>query len=615
MRKLTTLLMVVLCYTLVQAQSITPTPVSNKAKHNGFEIGLLGGAMIYTGDTHCEQFFLSRTNPAGGAFLRYNLSDALSTRLNLFAGKISGNDQDYPDRAHGARDFSFYSNVFDANLMLEWEPLGKKRYENANTFKRILSPYLAAGVGFLFGKPVVNYNEINNPDLASAIALDKANTKNAFFNIPFGGGVRYDLNRNLTLGLEGFFRVPFTDYLDGVSQSANATRNDWYYTGMLNLGYRLKYQRDGDKDGVADEQDACPDEPGIPGGKGCPDQDGDGVIDRLDTCPTEKGIASLNGCPDRDGDRIADKDDACPDQAGDAAYNGCPDRDGDGIIDSKDECPDSKGMMAFNGCPDTDGDGIADKYDACPREKGSKADNGCPPKDLDNDGIADKDDLCPNEAGTKENNGCPSATVSTISTGSSSSSSSSSSSTNIVRNDGLEISPDAVVTGTFIDNGSVVKSEDIIIRTDRVVIGDGSSNISENAVYKGTIDGGSTTTSTITSAETAVFDEALYGIEFETGSAVIKTSSYGILNRVYEVMKRRSGFNFEISGHTDNVGNGDSNMRLSDARAKSVFNYLTKKGISSGRLTPRGYGDTNPVADNGSAAGRAKNRRVQFNIQ
>ena len=614
MRTLTTLLMVMLCCTFSQAQTIAPKTILNNAKHNGLEIGLLGGAMIYTGDTHCEQFFFSQSNIAGGAYLRQNFSDVLSARLNVIAGKISGNDADYPNRSHGNRDFSFYSNLVDANLLLEWEPLGKKRYATANTFKRILSPYFAIGAGFLYGKPVVNYNDINNPGLASSIALDKANTKSTYFNIPFGGGIRYDLSRRLTLGLEGFFRVPFTDYLDGVSQAGNSKRNDWYYTGMLNLGYRLKYRRDGDKDGIADEDDACPDEPGIPGGKGCPDQDGDGVIDRLDTCPTEKGAVALNGCPDRDGDRIADKDDACPDQPGEAAYNGCPDRDGDGIIDSKDECPDAKGVIAFNGCPDTDGDGIADKYDACPKEKGSRADNGCPPKDMDKDGIIDRDDLCPDQAGTKENNGCPAAGTSSSVT---SSTSSSTSSSTVVRNDGLEISPDAVVTGTFIDNSSVVKSEDVIIRTDRVVMGEGAGAIPSNAVFKGNIDGGSSTVSTssvITTSETAVFEEALYGIEFETGSAVIKTSSYGILNRVYEVMNR-SSFNYEISGHTDNVGNGDANMRLSEARSKSVYAYLVKKGIVGNRLNPRGYGDTNPVSDNGTAAGRSKNRRVQFNVR
>lgn len=304
-------------------------------------------------------------------------------------------------------------------------------------------------------------------------------------------------------------------------------------------------------------------------------------------CPNEPGIASLGGCADRDRDGIADKDDACPDTPGEMAYNGCPDRDGDGIIDSKDDCPDNKGTIAFNGCPDSDGDGIADRYDACPNERGSKADKGCPPP--------------PPPAPVVEQNITSSSTTTQKT---------------IVTNDGLEISPDAVVVGTFVDNASVVKATDIYENSGRVVMSEGTREIPSNAVYKGDINAGSSiTTTTISSEDSAVFDEALYGIEFETGSAVIKSSSYGILNRVYSVMSRRSNFNFEISGHTDNVGSEDANLRLSQARAQSVYTYLVKKGVAGSRLTARGYGSANPVADNGSAAGRAKNRRVQFNAQ
>ncbi len=595
MKSLITLLTVLFSVSFMQAQLSTSTPGktnlnSNNVKHNGLEVGLLGGTMFYTGDAHCEKFFLKQTNFGGGAFLRYHFTDKLSTRLNLIAGQIKGDDRNYPNEAHLARSFSFTNNLFDVNAVLEWEPLAGKRYGAANAFKKILSPYLNVGIGFVSGKPTVNYNEANNVAISNLIALDKANTKSTFISVPFGAGLRYDLSRRLTIGLEGIMRAPFTDYLDGISQSASPEKRDWYYTGMLNLGYKFNYSRDGDKDGIEDSADACPDVMGIPSAKGCPDRDGDGIIDDKDLCPSEAGIASLGGCPDRDRDGVADKDDACPDTAGEVAYNGCPDRDGDGIIDSKDDCPDNKGTIAFNGCPDSDGDGIADKYDSCPNERGSKADKGCPPP--------------PPPAPVVEQTSVNSST------------SSSTSQKTVVTNDGLEISPDAVVVGTFVDNASVVKATDIYENSGRVVVSQGTSEIPSNAVYKGDINSGSSTSSTsISSEDTAVFDEALYGIEFETGSAVIKSSSYGILNRVSSVMSRRSGFNFEISGHTDNVGGEDANLRLSQARAQSVYAYLVKKGIAGSRLTARGYGSTNPVADNGSAAGRSKNRRVQFNVQ
>ncbi len=158
---------------------------------------------------------------------------------------------------------------------------------------------------------------------------------------------------------------------------------------------------DRDKDRILDQDDACPDTPGIrdenPKQNGCPDRDGDHVFDKDDACPEEPGVTNedpkKNGCPsDRDGDGILDSADACPDDAGEAnedpKKNGCPpDRDGDGIVDAEDACPDVPGIKSDDkeqhGCPgDRDRDGIRDDKDACPDEKG-KADpdpekNGCP---------------------------------------------------------------------------------------------------------------------------------------------------------------------------------------------------------------------------------------------
>ena len=109
---------------------------------------------------------------------------------------------------------------------------------------------------------------------------------------------------------------------------------------------------------------------------GCPDADGDGVADSDDACPNDAG--TLNGCPDGDGDGVADKDDKCPTVNGDGA-DGCPsdpDSDGDGIVDSKDACPNARGPVG--GCPDGDGDGIADKDDKCPTLGGNITPDGCP---------------------------------------------------------------------------------------------------------------------------------------------------------------------------------------------------------------------------------------------
>ena len=140
------------------------------------------------------------------------------------------------------------------------------------------------------------------------------------------------------------------------------------------------------------------------GGK---DTDKDGIYDEEDACPEVAGLAEFNGCPDTDGDGIKDSDDACPDVAGSTMLNGCPDNDGDGVADKDDMCPDAKGTKANKGCPDSDGDGVVDKNDKCATESGPASNNGCPLPDADNDGVADKDDKCPNNAGMSSTNGCP----------------------------------------------------------------------------------------------------------------------------------------------------------------------------------------------------------------
>jgi len=111
------------------------------------------------------------------------------------------------------------------------------------------------------------------------------------------------------------------------------------------------------------------------------DRDVDGVADDVDACPDQPGIAEADGCPDRDADGIPDSTDACPDVAG-LPEDGCPspsesDRDGDGLLDSADACPDVAGTPLADGCPDADSDGVGDSSDACPAEPGGGAD-GCP---------------------------------------------------------------------------------------------------------------------------------------------------------------------------------------------------------------------------------------------
>ena len=104
-------------------------------------------------------------------------------------------------------------------------------------------------------------------------------------------------------------------------------------------------------------------------------------------------------------------------------------------------------------------------------------------------------------------------------------------------------------------------------------------------------------------------------ILFETSKANIKgDASFDLLNRVADAAKRCQSFKISVEGHTDSVGSEDSNLTLSKSRADEVVNYLGQNGVSLSNLTAQGFGETQPVADNNTAEGRSKNRRIQFTI-
>jgi OmpA-OmpF porin, OOP family len=103
-----------------------------------------------------------------------------------------------------------------------------------------------------------------------------------------------------------------------------------------------------------------------------------------------------------------------------------------------------------------------------------------------------------------------------------------------------------------------------------------------------------------------------YSIEFQTGSAILKPSSYKLLDEIFESAVVAEGLKLGVYGHTDNVGSDVTNVPLSDQRALAVKQYLLKKGLKPERIESKGYGSSKPVADNNTEAGKSKNRRVEI---
>jgi len=88
-----------------------------------------------------------------------------------------------------------------------------------------------------------------------------------------------------------------------------------------------------------------------------------------------------------------------------------------------------------------------------------------------------------------------------------------------------------------------------------------------------------------------------------------------VLNNAVSVLQQHANIRVEVAAHTDDRGAATYNMTLSNQRAQSVYDYLVRNGISASRLSSKGYGETSPIADNATSAGRAQNRRVELRVR
>lgn len=106
----------------------------------------------------------------------------------------------------------------------------------------------------------------------------------------------------------------------------------------------------------------------------------------------------------------------------------------------------------------------------------------------------------------------------------------------------------------------------------------------------------------------------LQNIFFDVDKYELKEKSLTELQKILTFLKQNPSVQVEISGHTDNVGSDAYNLQLSERRAQSVYNYLVSNGVDRGRLSTKGYGSAQPIADNAIEEGRQKNRRIEFKL-
>ena len=109
-------------------------------------------------------------------------------------------------------------------------------------------------------------------------------------------------------------------------------------------------------------------------------------------------------------------------------------------------------------------------------------------------------------------------------------------------------------------------------------------------------------------------DLALENIQFNLGSADLTEAGKSVLDDLATRLQQAPMLKLEVAAHTDSTGMPSYNLDLSNRRADTVVQYLVSKGIDAKRLVPRGYGASRPVADNATDEGRAKNRRIEFQL-
>jgi outer membrane protein OmpA-like peptidoglycan-associated protein len=214
---------------------------------------------------------------------------------------------------------------------------------------------------------------------------------------------------------------------------------------------------------------------------------------------------------------------------------------------------------------DTDGDGIPDAIDKCPYQPedkdGFQDEDGCPDPDNDQDGIPDAIDKCPNEPedrdGFQDEDGCPDPDND---------------------QDGIPDASDLCPNepGPPEERGCPKKYSLVSVTQEKIEL------------------------------HQAVF--------FATAKSTIMAQSFPLLNEVADVLKSRPTMQVRVEGHTDSRGKRATNMLLSQGRADAVKAYLVGRGIDGSRMISAGYGPDQPIETNRTAAGREKNRRVEFMI-
>ncbi len=215
---------------------------SNAQSYKDISIGLNGGAYVYQGDLTPEGVGSFRTlQPGFSLFAKKTINNFLAARLHISIANLKGDDSRYnkPDfRQH--RNFYFTTPVKEFSAQLVWNILRKTSDD------RGIMPYLFSGVGVSFIGVKKDYSRVDplvySPisDFSEKLAIDNAKaTPRSLLSVPVGIGAEYPLSDRFSANIEISYRLIFTDYLDGFSQSADPNQQDHYHSTSAGIIYKF----------------------------------------------------------------------------------------------------------------------------------------------------------------------------------------------------------------------------------------------------------------------------------------------------------------------------------------------------------------------------------------
>jgi|GEM_PF-665017 len=415
---------------------------------------------------------------------------------------------------------------------------------------------------------------------------------------------------------------------------------------------------DMDEDGVQDSDDLCPRKKGLASLNGCLDQDKDGVPDPLDKCPTTFGSQANKGCPqsaapDKDNDKVEDELDQCPTLPGHWSGQGCPDQDGDGIVDDKDVCPNLFGGTRYNGCPFNEqgmkdlNDGFAPNGVSVFIEEGGSSSIytptiNTPPVTVPDQAakIAEQNRIAALEAkrladleaakqaeqakidaelkakqeaerlaNEQANRTAEQNRIAALETKRLADLEAAKQAEQAKIDAELKAKQEAERLATEQANRTAEQDRLAALETKRLADLEAAKQAEQatNEDVKTTV----TKDAIPCGLPEGLLRSARQSIRFEKNKATLTADSKILLNKIATLLKPCPA-TLTIRAHTDDEGEAEYNLRLSERRAQSVSRYLIELGLDRKYIQTSGAGESEPIVANDSVENKAKNRRVEF---